>query len=148
MFENYTEEALHAIELAKNEARRLGHGFVGTEQLLVGIVGEDTGVGAKTLKSVGVNLKDACVQVEKIIGRGTGYVPSEFPFTPRAMMVLELAQDEARILGDKFVDTEHLLLGIIREGEGVAARILENLDVDLSKMRGYVMHVRELIRPL
>ena len=125
--------------LAQEEARRLGHNFVGTEQILLGLIGEGTGIGPKVLKSMGVNLKDARVEVEKIIGRGSGFVAVEIPFTPRAKRVLELSLEEARQLGHNYIGTEHLLLGLIREGEGVAARVLENLSVDLSKVRSQII---------
>ena len=125
MFERFTEKAIKVIMLAQEEARRLGHNFVGTEQILR--LDRRTGVAAKVLKSMGVNLKDARVEVEKIIGRGSGFVAVEIPFTPRAKRVLELSLEEARQLGHNYIGTEHLLLGLIREGEGVAARVLENL---------------------
>ena len=95
----FTEKAIKVVMLAQEEARRLGHNFVGTEQLLLGLIGESTGIAAKVLKSMGVNLKDARVEVEKIIGRGSGFVAVEIPFTPRAKRVLELSLDEARGLG-------------------------------------------------
>ena len=139
MFERFTEKAIKVIMLAQEEARRLGHNFVGTEQVLLGLIGEGTGVAAKTLKSMGVNLKEARAEVEKIIGRGSGFVAVEIPFTPRAKRVLELSWDEARQLGHNYIGTEHLLLGLIREGEGVAARVLENLGVDLNKIRSNVI---------
>ena len=139
MFERFTEKAIKVIMLAQEEARRLGHNFVGTEQVLLGLIGEGTGVAAKTLKAMGVTLKDARVEVEKIIGRGSGFVAVEIPFTPRAKRVLELSWDEARQLGHNYIGTEHLLLGLIREGEGVAARVLENLGVDLNKVRSNVI---------
>ncbi len=139
MFERFTEKAIKVIMLAQEEARRLGHNFVGTEQILLGLIGEGTGVAAKVLKSMGVNLKDARIEVEKIIGRGSGFVAVEIPFTPRAKRVLELSLEEARQLGHNYIGTEHLLLGLIREGEGVAARVLENLGVDLSKVRTQVI---------
>src|SRR5574344_943832 len=139
MFERFTEKAIKVIMLAQEEARRLGHNFVGTEQVLLGLIGEGTGIAAKTLKSMGVNLKDARIEVEKIIGRGSGFVAVEIPFTPRAKRVLELSWDEARQLGHNYIGTEHLLLGLIREGEGVAARVLENLGVDLNKVRSNVV---------
>lgn len=139
MFERFTEKAIKVIMLAQEEARRLGHNFVGTEQVLLGLIGEGTGVAAKTLKSMGVTLKDARAEVEKIIGRGSGFVAVEIPFTPRAKRVLELSWDEARQLGHNYIGTEHLLLGLIREGEGVAARVLENLGVDLNKIRSNVV---------
>lgn len=139
MFERFTEKAIKVIMLAQEEARRLGHNFVGTEQVLLGLISEGTGVAAKTLKTMGVTLKDARVEVEKIIGRGSGFVAVEIPFTPRAKRVLELSWDEARQLGHNYIGTEHLLLGLIREGEGVAARVLENLGVDLNKVRSNVI---------
>lgn len=141
MFERFTEKAIKVIMLAQEEARRLGHNFVGTEQILLGLIGEGTGIAAKVLKSMGVNLKDARVEVEKIIGRGSGFVAVEIPFTPRAKRVLELSLEEARQLGHNYIGTEHLLLGLLREGEGVAARVLENLSLDLSKVRTQVIRL-------
>jgi len=141
MFERFTEKAIKVIMLAQEEARRLGHNFVGTEQILLGLVGEGTGVAAKVLKSLGVNLKDSRIEVEKIIGRGSGFVAVEIPFTPRAKRVLELSLEEARQLGHNYIGTEHLLLGLIREGEGVAARVLENLSIDLTKVRTQVIRM-------
>jgi hypothetical protein len=103
MFERFTEKAIKVIMLAQEEARRLGHNFVGTEQILLGLIGEGTGIAAKVLKSMGVNLKEARVEVEKIIGRGSGFVAVEIPFTPRAKRVLELSLEEARQLGKLFL---------------------------------------------
>lgn len=103
MFERFTEKAIKVIMLAQEEARRLGHNFVGTEQILLGLIGEGTGIAAKVLKSMGINLKDARVEVEKIIGRGSGFVAVEIPFTPRAKRVLELSLEEARQLGKCFL---------------------------------------------
>lgn len=116
MFERFTEKAIKVIMLAQEEARRLGHNFVGTEQILLGLIGEGTGVAAKVLKSMGVNLKDARIEVEKIIGRGSGFVAVEIPFTPRAKRVLELSLEEARQLGHNYIGTEHLLLGLTESG--------------------------------
>jgi ATP-dependent Clp protease ATP-binding subunit ClpC len=141
MFERFTEKAIKVIMLAQEESRRLGHNFVGTEQILLGLIGEGTGVGPKALKALGVTLKDARVEVEKIIGRGSGFVAVEIPFTPRAKRVLELSLEEARQLGHNYIGTEHLLLGLIREGEGVASRVLENLGVDSSKLRGQIIRL-------
>ena len=124
-----------------SEARRLGHNFVGTEQILLGLIGESTGIAAKVLKSMGVNLKDARVEVEKIIGRGSGFVAVEIPFTPRAKRVLELSLEEARQLGHNYIGTEHILLGLLREGEGVAARVLETLGADPAKIRTQVIRM-------
>ena len=141
MFERFTEKAIKVIMLAQEEARRLGHNFVGTEQILLGLIGEGTGVAAKVLKTLGINLKDSRIEVEKIIGRGSGFVAVEIPFTPRAKRVLELSLEEARQLGHNYIGTEHLLLGLIREGEGVAARVLENLGIDLTKVRTQVIRM-------
>jgi ATP-dependent Clp protease ATP-binding subunit ClpC len=141
MFERFTEKAIKVIMLAQEEARRLGHNFVGTEQILLGLIGEGTGIAAKTLKSLGVTLRDARVEVEKIIGRGSGFVAVEIPFTPRAKRVLELSWDEARQLGHNYIGTEHLLLGLIREGEGVAVRVLENVGVELTRVRSTVIRM-------
>jgi len=141
MFERFTEKAIKVVMLAQEEARRLGHNFVGTEQIMLGLIGEGTGIAAKVLKSMGINLKEARIEVEKIIGRGSGFVAVEIPFTPRAKRVLELALEEARLLGHSYIGTEHLLLGLLREGEGVAARVLENLDADSAKIRSQVVRM-------
>ncbi|CAL5222379.1 g4734 [Coccomyxa viridis] len=141
MFERFTEKAIKVVMLAQEEARRLGHNFVGTEQILLGLIGESTGIAAKVLKSMSVNLKDARVEVEKIIGRGSGFVAVEIPFTPRAKRVLELSLEEARQLGHNYIGTEHILLGLLREGEGVAARVLETLGADPSKIRTQVIRM-------
>lgn len=135
MFERFTEKAIKVIMLAQEEARRLGHNFVGTEQILLGLLCEGTGIAARVLKSMSVTLKDARAEVEKIIGRGSGFVAVEIPFTPRAKRVLEMALDEARHLGHGYIGTEHLLIGLIKEGEGVAVRVLENLGVELLNVR-------------
>nr|KYP49008.1 hypothetical protein KK1_029310 [Cajanus cajan] len=145
MFERFTEKAIKVIMLAQEEARRLGHNFVGTEQILLGLIGEGTGIAAKVLKSMGINLKDARVEVEKIIGRGSGFVAVEIPFTPRAKRVLELSLEEARQLGHNYIGSEHLLLGLLREGEGVAARVLENLGADPNNIRAQASIIFSLI---
>jgi ATP-dependent Clp protease ATP-binding subunit ClpC len=141
MFERFTEKAIKVVMLAQEEARRLGHNFVGTEQILLGLIGESTGIAAKVLKSMGVTLKDARVEVEKIIGRGSGFVAVEIPFTPRAKRVLELSLEEARALGHNYIGTEHILLGLLREGEGVASRVLETLGADPQKIRTQVIRM-------
>uniref|UniRef100_A0A565BUD0 Clp R domain-containing protein n=1 Tax=Arabis nemorensis TaxID=586526 RepID=A0A565BUD0_9BRAS len=141
MFERFTEKAIKVIMLSQEEARRLGHNFVGTEQILLGLIGEGTGIAAKVLKSMGINLKDSRVEVEKIIGRGSGFVAVEIPFTPRAKRVLELSLEEARQLGHNYIGSEHLLLGLLREGEGVAARVLENLGADPTNIRTQVIRM-------
>ncbi len=137
-FERFTDKAIKGIMLAEEEARRVGHNLVGTEQILLGLIREGTGVAAKVLKSMGVNLKKSRVEVVKIIGAGAGFVPIEIPFSPRAKVVLELSFEEARQLGHNYIGTEHLLLSLIREGDGVGARVLEDLVIDLTKVRTQV----------
>ncbi|CAG9465753.1 unnamed protein product [Pedinophyceae sp. YPF-701] len=141
MFERFTEKAIKVVMLAQEEARRLGHNFVGTEQLFLGLIGESTGIAAKVLKSMGVTLKDARAEVEKIIGRGSGFVAVEIPFTPRAKRVLELSLEEARALGHNYIGTEHILLGLLKEEEGVASRVMELLGVDKKKVRQAVIRM-------
>ena len=140
MFERFTKESIKAIELSEKEARSLGHNYVGTEQILLGLIGEGTGIAAKVLKSLGVNLKDTRIEVKKIIGRGSGFVDVEIPFTPRAKRVLELSLEQARRLGHNYIGTEHLLIGITKEsregdGGGVASLVFKNLGIELT----YVM---------
>lgn len=135
MFERFTEKAIKVIMLAQEESRRLGHNYVGTEQILLGLIGEATGNAAKVLNSMGVKLKDARIEVERIIGRGSGFVAKEIPFTPRAKRVLELTLEESQHLGHDYIDTEHLLLGLIREGAGAAIRVLKLLHVDLQALQ-------------
>ena len=125
--------------LSKEEARRLSHNFVGTEQLLLGLVGEGTGIGAKALKSVGLNLKETRFEVEKLIGRGSGFKAPEVPFTPRCKRLLEDSFDESRRLGHNYIGTEHLVLGLLRENEGVAVKVLENLSIDFSMVRNAII---------
>ena len=133
MFEKFNDRAIKSIMLAQEEARRLGHNFVGSEQILLGLISENSGTAAKVLKSFGVNLKNSRIEVEKIIGRVSGYVAVEIPFTPRAKKVLEKSLEEARILGDNYIGTKHLLLGLIKcGGEGVGATVLKNLGIDLN----------------
>ncbi|AFY30900.1 ATP-dependent Clp protease ATP-binding subunit [Calothrix sp. PCC 7507] len=139
MFEHFTSEAIKVIMLAQEEARRLGHNFVGTEQILLGLMGEGTGVAAKVLSELGVTLKDARREVEKIIGRGSGFVPPEIPFTPKVKSLFEQSFKEAHSLGHNYINTEHVLLGLTEAGEGVAAKVLQNLGVDLKSVRSAVI---------
>jgi ATP-dependent Clp protease ATP-binding subunit ClpC len=139
MFEYFTDKSVKTVMLAQEEARRLGHNLVGTEQILLGLMGEGTGIAAKALSNSGVTLEAARKEVQKIIGRGMGYVPTEIPFTPKVKRLFELAFEEARQLGHNYIGPEHLLLGLIRTGEGVAIRVLENLGVDLSNLRMQVI---------
>ncbi|MCA1992547.1 MAG: ATP-dependent Clp protease ATP-binding subunit [Coleofasciculus sp. S288] len=134
MFERFTDTAIKVIRLAQEEAHRLGHNFVGTEQILLGLVGEGNGIAAKVLNSLGVTLKEAREEVEKFIGRGSGSISVEIPFTPRSRRVLELSLEASRSLKCDYIGTEHLLLGLIRDGEGVAAKVLLNLGVDSTEV--------------
>jgi ATP-dependent Clp protease ATP-binding subunit ClpC len=138
MFERFTEKAIKVIILSNEEARRLGHNFICTEQILLGLIGEETGVAAKVLRSMGVNLQYARIEVETIIGRGSGFVAKEIPFTPIAKRVLEFAEEESHELGHNYIGTEHLLLGLIREREGIAIRVLEILGIDLTTVPAQV----------
>ena len=131
--------ASRVLQIAQQESRRLGHNFVGSEQILLGLIGEDSGIAAQALKSMGLGLREARVEVEKLIGRGSGFVAVEIPFTPRAKRVLEFSWDEARKLGHKHIDTEHLLLGLVHEGDGVAVTVLKNLDLDLANVHKQVI---------
>src|SRR5437899_5215717 len=135
MFERFTERARRVIILAQEEAKRLNHSAVGTEHILLGIVREGEGVASKVLESLNISPERVRAEIESAIGRGERTPHEEVTFTPRAKKVLELALDEARRLGHNYIGTEHLLLGLIREGEGVAARVLDSLGVELSKVR-------------
>ncbi len=139
MFERFTERARKVVYLAQQEAARLGHNVVGTEHLLLGLLSEGEGVAAKALESLDIRLDKIRDEVEKIIGSGETNPFGEIPFTPRAKRVLELAVDEGRQLGHNYVGTEHILLGLIREGEGVAAQVLKNLGADLDRVRKEVI---------
>ena len=141
MFERFTEKAIKVIMLAQEEARRLGHNFVGTEQILLGLMGEGRGIASRVLKDMGVKLQHVRREVENIIGRGSGFVAVEIPFTPRTKRMLELSLEEARQLGHNYIGTEHILLGMIREGEGVGPKVLEILKVDTQEVRRRLMHV-------
>lgn len=153
MFEKFTEGAIKVIMLSQEEARRMGHNFVGTEQLLLGVIGQRHGIGARALKKLKVSLKKARKEIELYIGRGTGFVASEIPFTPRAKRVLEMAVHEGKDLGQNFVGTEHILLALIAESDGVAMRTLDKLNVDIHKLRSLVLSYieetqEEILRPL
>lgn len=153
MFEKFTEGAIKVIMLSQEEARRMGHNFVGTEQLLLGVIGQRHGIGAKALKKVKITLKKARKEIELYIGRGTGFVASEIPFTPRAKRVLEMAVHEGKDLGQNFVGTEHILLALIAESDGIAMRTLDKLNVDINKLKNLILSYieetqEEILRPL
>ncbi len=138
MFGRFTERAQRVIVLSQEEARRLGHNVVGTEHVLLGLIAEGEDVAARSLLSLGISIDQVRGEVERVIGRGGQPTQGQIGFTPRSKRVLELAFDEARRLGHTYIGTEHLLLGLIREGEGVAAQVLHNLGADLDKVRAQV----------
>src|ERR687896_2218550 len=141
MFERFTEKARRVVVLAQEEARMLNHNYIGTEHLLLGLLHEGEGVGAKALESLGVSLEAVRRQVQEIIGQGQAAPTGHIPFTPRAKKVLELSLREALQLGHNYIGTEHILLGLIREGEGVAAQVLVKLGADLSRVRQQVIQL-------
>src|SRR2546422_27131 len=141
MFERFTERARRVIILAQEEAKRLNHSAVGTEHILLGIIREGEGVASKVLESLNISPDRVRAEIETAIGRGERAPYEEVAFTPRAKKVLELALDEARRLGHNYIGTEHLLLGLIREGEGVAARVLEAMGADLERVRAQVVYL-------
>src|SRR6478672_2634278 len=140
-FDKFTERARKVLTLAQEEAQRFNHNYIGTEHLLLGLVREGDGVAARVLNNMGVQLPKVRSAVEFIIGRGEGAVIGDIGLTPRAKKVLELAVDEGRRLNHHYIGTEHLLLGLVREGEGIAAGVLESLGVNLEKVRAQVMQV-------
>jgi excisionase family DNA binding protein len=140
-FDKFTDRARKVLTLAQEEARRFQHSYIGTEHLLLGLVREGEGVAAKVLNNLGVELEKVREAVEFIIGRGDRVVLGEVGLTPRAKKVIELAVDEARRLNHHYIGTEHLLLGLVREGEGIAAGVLESLGIRLEMLRTETIHV-------
>jgi len=143
MFERFTDRARRVVVLAQEEARMLNHNYIGTEHILLGLIHEGEGVAAKALESLGISLEAVRQQVEEIIGQGQQAPSGHIPFTPRAKKVLELSLREALQLGHNYIGTEHILLGLIREGEGPGAQVLTGLNADLDTVRARVV---ELVR--
>ena len=141
MFERFTDRARRVVVLAQEEARMLNHNYIGTEHILLGLIHEGEGVAAKGLESLGISLEGVRAQVEEIIGQGQQAPSGHIPFTPRAKKVLELSLREALQLGHNYIGTEHILLGLIREGEGVAAQVLVKLGADLARVRNQVIQL-------
>ncbi|MPZ87901.1 MAG: AAA domain-containing protein [Nitriliruptorales bacterium] len=141
MFERFTDRARRVVVLAQEEARMLNHNYIGTEHILLGLIHEGEGVAAKALESLGISLEGVREQVEEIIGQGQTAPAGHIPFTPRAKKVLELSLREALQLGHNYIGTEHILLGLIREGEGVAAQVLQKLGADLNRVRQQVIQL-------
>src|SRR5687768_1936583 len=141
MFERFTDRARRVVVLAQEEARMLNHNYIGTEHILLGLIHEGEGVAAKALESLNISLEAVRQQVEEIIGQGQAAPTGHIPFTPRAKKVLELSLREALQLGHNYIGTEHILLGLIREGEGVAAQVLQKLGADLNRVRSTVIQL-------
>jgi ATP-dependent Clp protease ATP-binding subunit ClpA len=141
VFERFTDRARRVVVLAQEEARLLNHNYIGTEHILLGLIHEGQGVAAMSLESLGISLEAVRAQVEEIVGQGQSAPVGHIPFTPRAKKVLELSLREALQLGHNYIGTEHILLGLIREGEGVAAQVLVKLGADLSRVRQQVIQV-------
>ena len=141
MFERFTDRARRVVVLAQEEARMLNHNYIGTEHILLGLIHEGEGVAAKALESLGISLDAVRQQVEEIIGQGQQAPSGHIPFTPRAKKVLELSLREALQLSHNYIGTEHILLGLIREGDGVAAQVLVRLGADLNRVRQQVIQL-------
>ena len=141
MFERFTNRARQVMVLAQEEARMLNHNYIGTEHLLLGLVHEGEGVAAQALESLEVSLPAVRQQVEQIIGQGQQALTGRIPFTPRAKKVLELSRREALAMGHNYVGTEHILLGLLREGDGVAAQVLVRMGADLNRVRQQVIRI-------
>ena len=139
MFERFTDRARRVVVLAQEESRMLNHSYIGTEHILLGLVHEGGGVAAEALTAMGIGLDAVREQVEEIIGQGQAAPAGHIPFTPRAKKVLELSLREALQLGHNYIGTEHILLGLVREGEGVAAQVLQKLGGDLNRVRQAVI---------
>ena len=148
MFNRFTERARKVIILAKEEARRFNHDYIGTEHILLGLIREGEGVAAAVLEKMGLDLQTIRLEVEKVVQPGpTTQILGDIPFTPRAKKALELAAEEARALGHNYIGTEHILLGLIREGESVASQVLLNLGLDLDRVRNEVLNVLGAVTP-
>jgi ATP-dependent Clp protease ATP-binding subunit ClpC len=141
VFERFTDRARRVVVLAQEEARMLSHNYIGTEHILLGLIHEGEGVAALTIESMNISLEAVRRQIEEIIGQGQATPTGHIPFTPRAKKVLELSLRESLQLGANYIGTEHILLGLIREGEGVAAQVLQKLGADLNRVRQTVIQL-------
>jgi ATP-dependent Clp protease ATP-binding subunit ClpC len=142
VFEHFTEHARQVVVLAQDEARALKHDYIGTEHLLLGLLREENGLACRVLESFDVTVEEIRAQVARLVGTGERSDDGEIPFTPRAKKVLEIGARQAERIGDEYVDTEHILLGIVEEGEGVAARILVDFDVGAEELRDEIMRLK------
>jgi ATP-dependent Clp protease ATP-binding subunit ClpC len=142
VFERFTERARQVVVLAQDEARALGHGYIGTEHLLLGLLREEEGIAARTLESLNVTIEEVRAQVERIVGRGDDDTATgQIPFTPRAKKTLELALREGQALGHNYIGTEHILLGLARQDDGIAGQILSALGADVDTVRRHVIRL-------
>ena len=141
MFERFTERARQVVVLAQDEARALKHNYIGTEHILLGLLREEEGLAARVLESLDITVEEVRAQVARIVGQGDEVTTGQIPFTPRAKKVLELALREALSLGHNYIGTEHILLGLLREEEGLAARVLESLDITVEEVRAQVARI-------
>ena len=141
MFERFTERARQVVVLAQEEARTLKHNYIGTEHILLGLLREEEGLAARVLESLDITVERVRAQVVRIVGSGEEVTSGQIPFTPRAKKVLELALREALSLGHNYIGTEHILLGLVRENEGVAARILLDFEADAERIRSEVIRM-------
>jgi ATP-dependent Clp protease ATP-binding subunit ClpC len=139
VFERFTERARQVVVLAQDEARALNHNYIGTEHILLGLLREEEGLAARVLEGLDITVEEVRAQVQRLVGQGDEPPTGQIPFTPRAKKVLELSLKEALALGHNYIGTEHILLGVVRENKGVAARILLALDADAEKIRGAVI---------
>lgn len=141
MFERFTERARQVVVFAQDEARQRKHNYIGTEHILMGLIREESGIGAKVLDGLDITLEEVSQSVNRIVGEGDELTAGQVPFTPRAKKVMELALREALSLGHNYIGTEHILLGIVRENDGVAARILLDFDADAEKIRNEIIRL-------
>jgi ATP-dependent Clp protease ATP-binding subunit ClpC len=150
VFERFTERARQVVVLAQDEARLLKHNYIGTEHILLGLLREEEGLAARVLEGLDIELNEVRAQVARVVGQGDEATTGQIPFTPRAKKVLELSLREALSLNHNYIGTEHVLLGLVRENEGVAARILLNLGADSERVRNAVIESlgKEVPRPL
>ena len=146
MFERFTERARQVVVLAQDEARRLRHDYIGTEHLLLALLREEKGVAARVLESLDITVEEVRAQIARIVGQGDEVTTGQIPFTPRAKNVLELSLREAMGLGHNYISTEHILLGLVREGRGMGARILRDFDADADTVRAEVLRALDTPR--
>ena len=131
MFERFTERALQVIMMSQEESRRLGHNFVGTEQILLGLLGEGCGVTTNAVREYGITIRKVRIEVERLIGKGTGFVAIEIPFTPRAKKVLEMSIKQSKELNHSYINTEHIFLALLNDTDGICSKVLQNLGLFL-----------------